>query len=56
MNVTTKPVNPALVVQIFRAFRSVDDVTLKNNPRSPLSSTISISKTLSLEKLNLSNL
>ena len=39
---------------IFRAFRNVDDVTLKNNPRSPLSSTISISKTLSLEKLNLS--
>lgn len=41
---------------IFRAFRNVDDVTLKNSPRSPLSSTISISKTLSLEKLNLSNL
>ena len=39
---------------IFRAFRNVDDVTLKNSPRSPLSSTISISKTLSLEKLNLS--
>lgn len=40
----------------FSRLQECGYVTLKNNPRSPLSSTISISKTLSLEKLNLSNL